>query len=78
MVNNMRYTDDTVLIAENKEDFQQLLDIVKEKSSKKGLELNSKKTSNGSQLETTSVYRSASLSTGTNPSKKINSNSWKL
>ena len=45
-VNNTRYTDDTLLIAENKEDLQQLLDIVEEESRKKGLELNqnSKKT----------------------------------
>ena len=42
-INSLRYNDDTVLIAENKEDLQQLLDIVEEKSSKKGLKLNSKK-----------------------------------
>ena len=29
-VNKVRYTDDTVLIAENKEDLQQILDIVEE------------------------------------------------
>ncbi|GFO01465.1 hypothetical protein PoB_002797000 [Plakobranchus ocellatus] len=39
-----RYADDTVLIAENKEDLQKLLNIVEEESRKKGLELNSKKT----------------------------------
>ena len=42
IVNNLRYTDDTVLIVEKKEDLQQLLDIVEEEN--KGLELNSKKT----------------------------------
>ncbi|GFN91009.1 endonuclease-reverse transcriptase [Plakobranchus ocellatus] len=36
-INNLRYADDTVLIAENKEDLQKLLNIVEE-------ELNSKKT----------------------------------
>ncbi|GFO41176.1 endonuclease-reverse transcriptase [Plakobranchus ocellatus] len=36
--------DDTVLIAENKENLQKLLNIVEEESRKKGLELNSKKT----------------------------------
>ncbi|GFO06356.1 endonuclease-reverse transcriptase [Plakobranchus ocellatus] len=36
--------NDTVLIAENKEDLQNLLNIVEEESRKKGLELNSKKT----------------------------------
>ena len=35
--------DDTVFIAENKEDLRQLLDIIDKESSKKGLELNSKK-----------------------------------
>ncbi|GFN89036.1 endonuclease-reverse transcriptase [Plakobranchus ocellatus] len=43
-INNLRYADDTVLIAENKEDLQKLLNIVKEESRKKGLELNNKKT----------------------------------
>ncbi|GFO22537.1 endonuclease-reverse transcriptase [Plakobranchus ocellatus] len=43
-INNLRYADDTVLIAENKEDLQKLLNIVEEESKKKGLELNSKKT----------------------------------
>ncbi|GFO41281.1 endonuclease-reverse transcriptase [Plakobranchus ocellatus] len=43
-INNLRYVDDTVLIAENKEDLQKLLNIVEEESRKKGLELNSKKT----------------------------------
>ncbi|GFN85343.1 endonuclease-reverse transcriptase [Plakobranchus ocellatus] len=42
-INNLRYSDDTVLIAENKEDLQKLLNIVEEESRKKGLELNSKK-----------------------------------
>ena len=36
--------EDTVLKAENREDLQQLLDIFEEESSKKRLELNSKKT----------------------------------
>ncbi|GFR92065.1 endonuclease-reverse transcriptase [Elysia marginata] len=43
-INNIRYADDTVLIAENKDDLQKLLNIVEEESRKKGLELNSKKT----------------------------------
>ena len=40
----MRYADDSVLIAENEEDLQQLLDIIEGESNKKGLKLNSKKT----------------------------------
>ena len=43
-VNNLRYADDTVLIAENEKDLQNLLDIVERESAKKGLELNGKKT----------------------------------
>ncbi|GFR88798.1 spatacsin [Elysia marginata] len=39
-VNNIRYADDTVFIAENKDDLQKLLNIVEEESRKKGLELN--------------------------------------
>jgi len=44
MINNLRYADDTVLIAENEKDLQILLDIVVKESHKKGLELNCKKT----------------------------------
>ncbi|GFO02086.1 endonuclease-reverse transcriptase [Plakobranchus ocellatus] len=43
-INNLRYADDTVLIAENKEDLQKLPNIIEEESRKKGLELNRKKT----------------------------------
>ena len=43
MINNLRYADDTLLIAENEEDLQILLDIVV-KESPKCLELNCKKT----------------------------------
>ncbi|GFO04754.1 retrovirus-related pol polyprotein from type-1 retrotransposable element r2 [Plakobranchus ocellatus] len=53
-INNLRYADDTVLIAENKEDLQKLLNIVEEESRKKGLELNSKKTEVMNYKETSS------------------------
>ena len=43
-VNNLRYSDDTVLIAENEKDLQALLDITERESLNKGLELNGKKT----------------------------------
>ena len=43
-VNNLRYADDTVLIAENEKDLQALLDIIERESLKNGLELNGKKT----------------------------------
>jgi hypothetical protein len=43
-INNLRYADDTVLIAENAADLQQMLDIVVIESAEKGLSLNIKKT----------------------------------
>ncbi|GFR98659.1 endonuclease-reverse transcriptase [Elysia marginata] len=44
IINNLRHADDIVLISENAKDLQRLLDIVREESQKRGLELNSKKT----------------------------------
>ena len=43
-VNNLRYADDMVLIAENEKDLQALLDIIERESLNKGLELHAKKT----------------------------------
>ena len=43
-INNIRYADDTVLIAESETDLQKLLDITVEESDKLGLSLNVKKT----------------------------------
>ena len=43
-INNLRYRDDTTLMAESKEELKSLLLKVKEKSEKAGLEFNSKKT----------------------------------
>ena len=43
-INNLRYTDDITLIAENKEELKSLLMQVKEESEKAGLKLNSQKT----------------------------------
>ena len=43
-INNLRYADDTTLIAENKEELKSLLMKVKEWSEKAGLKLNIKKT----------------------------------
>ena len=42
--NNLRYTDDTTLMAESKEQLKSLLMKVKEKSKKIGLKLNIQKT----------------------------------
>ena len=43
-INNLRYTDDTTLMAESKEEPQSLLMKVKEESEKAGLKLNVQKT----------------------------------
>ena len=43
-INNLRYADDTPLIAESKEELKSLLMKVKEKSEKVGLKLNIQKT----------------------------------
>ena len=42
--NNLRYTDDTTLMAESEEELKSLLMKVKEESEKVGLELNIQKT----------------------------------
>ena len=43
-INNLRYTDDTTLMAESEEEVKNLLMKVKEESEKVGLKLNSQKT----------------------------------
>ena len=43
-INNLRYADDTTLMAEGKEELKNLLMKVKEKSEKVGLNLNIQKT----------------------------------
>ena len=43
-INNLRYADDTTLMAENKEELKSLLMKVKEESEKVGLKLNIQKT----------------------------------
>ena len=42
--NNLRYTDDTILMAESEEELKSLLMKVKEESKKVGLKLNIQKT----------------------------------
>ena len=44
ILHDLRYADDTVLIATSEEDLQKLLDIVVKESEKQGLSLNTKKT----------------------------------
>ena len=43
-IDNLRYTDDTTLMAESKEELKSLLTKVKEESEKAGLKLNIQKT----------------------------------
>ena len=43
-MNNIRYADDTVLIADNENELQEMLDTVVRESEKKGLSVNKKKT----------------------------------
>ena len=43
-INNLRYADDTTLMAESKEELKSLLIKVKEESEKVGLKLNMQKT----------------------------------
>ena len=43
-INNLRYTDDTTLMAESEEELKSLLMKVKEESEKLGLKLNIQKT----------------------------------
>ena len=43
-INNIRYTDDTAVMAESEEELKSLLMEVKEESEKAGLKLNIKKT----------------------------------
>ena len=43
-INNLRYTDDTTLMADSKEEVKSLLIKVKEESEKVGLNLNIRKT----------------------------------
>ena len=43
-VNNLRYADDTALLAESEEELQKVVDQVKKNSEKMGLKMNVKKT----------------------------------
>ena len=48
-INNLRYADDTTLIAESEEELKSILMRVKEESEKVGLKLNIQKTDHGIQ-----------------------------
>ena len=54
-INNLRYTDDTTLMAESEEELKSLLMKVKEESEKVGLKLNIQKTKNRASGPITSL-----------------------
>ena len=56
-INNLRYADDTTLMAESKEELNSLLMKVKEESEKAGLKLNIKKTKIMTSCPITSANR---------------------
>ena len=49
-INHLRYADDTILMAESKEELKSLLMRVKEKSEKAGLKFNNKKLGSSHQF----------------------------
>ena len=53
-INNLRYADDTTLMAESEEELESLLMKVKEESEKVGLKLNIQKTKISTSVPTTS------------------------
>ena len=56
-INNLRYTDDTTLMAESEEELKSLLMKVKEESEKAGLKLNIQKTKIMTSCPITSANR---------------------
>ena len=55
-INNLRYADDTTLMAESKEELMSLLMKVKEESEKVGLKFNSQKTKTMTSGPNSSVH----------------------
>ena len=62
-INNLRYADDTTLMAESEEELKSLLMKVKEESEKAGLKLN--------------VYKTKILASGPITSRQIEGKQWK-
>ena len=60
-INNLRYADDTTLMAESKEELKGLLMKVKEESEKAGLKLNIKKTKIMASHQFSSVAQSCPI-----------------
>ena len=77
-VSNMRYADDAVLIAENKEDLPQLLDVTEEESRRKGYGLKSKNKEAIVVNRNNECAQINSLVAKINSSSGINANIWAL
>ena len=73
IVNNLRYADDTVLIADNEQDLQNIVDTIHRQSKEFGLDMNVKKTKTMVYLVRQKYHGWASLSTTTYWSKSKNS-----
>jgi hypothetical protein len=85
-INNLRYADDTTILAKEKEDLEKLLKKLKEESEKAGLSLNLKKTKiittgtlnnfvlDGTEIEITSyrTFLCSIITRGGNDNKEIN------
>ena len=76
-VSNMKYADDALLIAENKEDLPQLLDITEGESRRKGYGLKSKNTE-AMVVNRNECAQINSLVAKINSSSGINANTWAL
>ena len=77
-VNNMRCSDDALLIAENKDDLAQFLDITEEESRRKGYGLKSKNTEVIVVNRKKESAQINSLVAKINSSSGINANTWAL
>ena len=62
-INNLRYTDDTILMAESEEELKSLLIKVQEESGKAGLKLN--------------IQKTKIMASGPNTSWQIDGKQWK-
>ena len=74
----MRYADDALLIAENKEDLPQLLEFTEEERRRKGYGLNSKNTEVMVVNRNNECAQINSLVAKTNSSSGISANTWAL
>lgn len=70
-INNIRYADDTVLIAENMHDLQQLVDKIGEQSKSMGLNINTKKTKFMIISRNPNMHRNAIITFNATPLERV-------